>query len=183
MTTNTEWKALGKVWIRGPYLVTVDYTKSIEDMVENWEKARGFNWASHEITSRNFPISGAGVVEVEIVLIYFGREVKYEEVIKEMEQMDLRPALLPELLALGTKYDSLPYRYSIFALGSIYEDGKDRSSFHTLEVTGVTKESLPIASEVSQLFTTQNLRGTSTGCLLPSTNKSGISQALIAHLA
>lgn len=94
--------------------VTVDYTKSLKDMIA----AGKYDLTDEYITAENFPIQGNGVVNLAIVLFHPNRYIKSEDVVKELDQSGLRPATLPELCAYGAKYLETQRKFSIVALGS-----------------------------------------------------------------
>lgn len=96
------------------HFVIVDYKLSIESMVE----AGRYDYRDGNITDEHFPFTGEGWVETEILLVHFDPDIKDDMVIKEMEQMGLRQATLPELLALGATHPKLQYGHNIVALGS-----------------------------------------------------------------
>lgn len=99
-----------------PYAVTVDYSQSLENMVEAGE----YDVVSKEITAQNFPVSGTGTVEEELFLVHFGRLIKSEDAITEMAQMEmgLEPAPIEYSLAFGAKYPDVQRKFPIVCLRS-----------------------------------------------------------------
>lgn len=98
------------------YVVKVDRTLSLKEAVEAgrydmplyWAMPRGFNWTV-----------GDGADEMVFHLVDFGREIiNPSEVLAELDNMGLRPATLPELLALGSAEPELQKKGPIVALGS-----------------------------------------------------------------
>jgi len=106
------------------YTVTVDYGRTVEEMVEVGQ----YDWSNDNITSRNFPLpSEKGEENVEVEIIYFDRSISSEDAVAEMTKRGLRPATLAELLALGEQYPELQREAPIVALGSVWQDrGGDR---------------------------------------------------------
>lgn len=104
--------------IHNAYPVTVDYGQPFDQMIA--EGTYGF--VNVCITSANFPITGTGVAESEIVLVHFNRGIMSDDAAKEMEQMGLRPVTLPELLAFGAMYPDMQCEFPVIALDSIWAD-------------------------------------------------------------
>jgi len=96
--------------------VTVNYDLTVEEMIE----AGKYDWKNPDITSDNFPVTRRGTSEVEIHLVHFDRVIETEEVLRELDKMGLRPAELPELLALGAGSPDLQRQFPIIALGSVF---------------------------------------------------------------
>jgi hypothetical protein len=103
------------------YAITVDYTKSLADMIA----AGKYNWMNRDITAANFPVTGKGLsteqvgtVKLKIVLFHPNRDIESEDVVKELDQKGLCPATLPELLAYGARYRKTQHKFPILALGS-----------------------------------------------------------------
>lgn len=99
---------------RNAYPVTTDYGQSLADMIA----AGKYDWTNESITAENFPVQGEGTVKLEIVLFHPNRDIESEDVVKELDQMGLRPATLPELCAYGAKYPETQREFPIVALGS-----------------------------------------------------------------
>ncbi len=97
------------------YTLTINYSRSVEDGV----KAGEYDWSNKEITSSHFPNEEIGIKKVSIELVHFGRDIEANEVLSELDKMNLRPAILKELLTLGEKHPDLQRKFSIIALGSI----------------------------------------------------------------
>lgn len=103
---------------RTRFPVTVDYTKSLAHMVAEGK----YNRANDNIVANNFPIEGTGIVETEIFLVNFDRDIEFDEAIKEIKQMGLQPAKIEHLLALGAEHPYLQKEYPIICLGSSWVD-------------------------------------------------------------
>ena len=103
---------------RTRFPVTVDYTKPLDAMIT----AGNYDYRNDNITTENFPVTGNGTVECEVILVHFDRSIKSEAAITEMEQLDLRPATLTELLAFGETYPEIQREFPIICLGSSWVD-------------------------------------------------------------
>lgn len=95
--------------------VTVDYILSLEEMI----KVGRYQSVNPSITSEHFPIKGKGTKEVETKLVHFDRFLGSDEVIQELDKDGLRPAIIEELLAFGSRYPMMQWQFPIVALGSI----------------------------------------------------------------
>jgi hypothetical protein len=111
------------------YHMTVDYSQSIEKAA----KAGKYRWVNSDITSENFPTKRSGIVEVDIELVHFGRDMSTEEVLAELGKRGLRPAETHELLKLGEKFPDLQREFPIIALGSVCRDSYDDLSCPSLD--------------------------------------------------
>jgi len=96
------------------YPVTVDYTKSFDQMVA--ENNYDF---FHDITPQMFPIKGSGVHKVELQLIHFGHAAYIDDVMQYMMSHNLRFGTLPELMSFGKQNRQLLDDFPTIALGSI----------------------------------------------------------------
>ncbi len=106
-----------------PFTVTVDYTQTVEEMVQ----AGKYDWKNSDISSKNFPVKRREPGKVEVHLIHFNRAISSDDAIKELDRMGFRLAELPELLALGAQHPDEQKKYPIIALGSVWQDpGGDR---------------------------------------------------------
>jgi len=96
--------------------VVVNYDQTVKDMV----KAGKYDWSGSlsQVTSDNFPINHRAAGTVEIMLVHFHRHMGWNEAIGELDKMGLRPAELPELLAIGATYPEKQREFPIIALGS-----------------------------------------------------------------
>jgi len=106
---------------RTRFPVTVDYTKPLDAMIT----AGNYDYRNDNITTENFPVTGNGTVECEVILVHFDRDIKSEAAITELEQMGLQPAKIEHLLALGAKHPDLQREFPIICLGSswVHSDG------------------------------------------------------------
>lgn len=103
---------------RATYPITMNYAQSLADMIA----AGKYNNVNENITAKNFPITGVGTVNLEIVLFQPNfqpnRDIESDDVVKEMDQMGLRPATLPELCAYGATYPEPQREFLIVGLDS-----------------------------------------------------------------
>jgi hypothetical protein len=97
------------------FTVIVDYTKSLEAMIEDGH----YDSKDSDITVDNFPVVGSSQVAVDLKLIRRGKNKSTTDVLADLDRRGLRPATLPELLAFGAKYPDEQRKYPIIALGSI----------------------------------------------------------------
>ncbi len=97
------------------YPVVVDYSKSLDEMIQSGNYVE----VDRDITTENFPVEDYYKARINLQLIYFGRDTTPEEVIQEMDRRSLRPATLPEMLAFGAKYPEMGVEFPVMAFGSI----------------------------------------------------------------
>ncbi|MFA4942506.1 MAG: hypothetical protein WC564_02605 [Patescibacteria group bacterium] len=110
-----------KVRVKAPIKLTVDYAKTVNQAVADGK----YNAANNDISSENFPVPGELIgkkVKISGKIFHFNRGISSEDVIKEMDEAEFRPATLMELLAFGAAYPELQKQYSIIALGSFWID-------------------------------------------------------------
>jgi len=99
------------------YPVTVDYSKTIEEMVA----AGNYGYANPDITTEHFPPKGSGIVEVQIHLKHFNRVMSSDAVLKGLDKMGLRPATPMEILAFGAKYPDIQRQFPIVEMGQNWQ--------------------------------------------------------------
>ncbi len=102
------------------FRVTVNDGLSVEEMV----RAGKYDWSSPEINSKNFPSEKKGISDVAIQLVRFDGFMESEEVLRDLDGQGLRPATLPELLALGAQHPYLQKKFPIVALGLTLHGGR-----------------------------------------------------------
>lgn len=102
------------------FRVTVNYDLSVEEMV----MAGKYDRSSFEIKSKNFPSEKKGTSDVVIQLVHFDGFIESEEVLRELDKQGLRPATLPEILALGAQHPYLQRKFPIVALGLTWHGGR-----------------------------------------------------------
>jgi hypothetical protein len=99
--------------------VTVDYGRPLPEAI----LAGGYDWVDPDITVRHFPVLGSGARALELEIVHFGRPVPAAELLAELEDRGLRPALLEELLAFGALHPESEREHPILALGSTWRRG------------------------------------------------------------
>ena len=99
------------------FRISVDYGRKVEDGVD----ASRLDWASTSVTSKNFPTSQVGVVEVEVELAPFFRRILTREVLNEIGLISYSPIDIHQLLALGEQHPDVQLKFPIVALGSSWE--------------------------------------------------------------
>ena len=98
------------------FRVRVNYDLSVKEAVS----AGKYDWENDDINDKNFPSKRSGLAQIDIRLVHFNKDMSSEDVLKELDKMGLRPAELPELLALGAEYPDEQRKYPIVALGSVW---------------------------------------------------------------
>lgn len=89
--------------------------KSLQDAIA----AGKYDYANDYITAEHFKLEGEIVVDTELVLYHPDRDIESDDVVKELDQMGLRPATLQELCAFGEKYPDIQREFPVVALGSV----------------------------------------------------------------
>lgn len=100
------------------YIVSVDYGKTVEEMVS----AGRYDWKNDNITTKNFPINGTGVVTVALELVHLNKAASSKAVLAHLEANGMRPATVEELLAFGATYPEIQREFPIICLGSSWVD-------------------------------------------------------------
>lgn len=97
--------------------VVVDFNQTVEEMV----KAGKYDWVELEITSDYRPVNCHGISRVDVVLVPIHlQSMASEDLLRELDKQDLRPAEFPELLAFGATYPEKQREFApIVALGSV----------------------------------------------------------------
>jgi len=113
-----RFAAIRKGTTQKTFPITVDYNRTLEQMIAAC--ACGYN--NKNITAANFPISGTGVVEQEIILVDFDHDVESDEVVRELAAMEptLEPARIEHALAFGEKYPDVQCDRPVVFLGSVW---------------------------------------------------------------
>ena len=107
--------------IQNVFHVIVDYRKSLWDMI----KAGNYDRYNGDINASHFPIKKSkGRVKLNIELVYYGKFMVSDEVVRDLDNRGLRPATLPELLAFGakSKYPDIQCDFPIVVLGSVWRN-------------------------------------------------------------
>ncbi len=99
------------------FRVAVDYGINYDSLIQ----LGNYDFVGDSITQEHFPCSDTGVTAVEVILVDFKNKIwQTQEVLSALRARGLRPASLPELLALGAQHPELQLKYNIVALGSIW---------------------------------------------------------------
>lgn len=105
------------------FIVTVDYSKSLAEMVASGH----YDWKNSDIVAEHFPTTQKGVNEVKLELVHLDKNASTDEVLRYLDEHGYRPATLLELLAFGAKYPDEQKKYPVVALGSVWRSsGGDR---------------------------------------------------------
>lgn len=105
------------------YPITVDHTKSLADMIATGN----YGYVNPNITVANFPITGTGVMEEEIILVHLDRDIGSDDAVRELNEMGLEPARIEHATAFGAKYPDVQREYPVVFLGSVWtSSGGDR---------------------------------------------------------
>ena len=102
-------------------MVTIDYNRSLADMV----KVGKYGSINKNITAKNFPVTGTGRVNVEVVLVPFHQKIKSNDALTKLDKLRFRSAIISELLAFGEMHPKLQPKFPIVALGSIANIGNN----------------------------------------------------------
>ncbi|MEI6835422.1 MAG: hypothetical protein WCK59_01190 [Candidatus Falkowbacteria bacterium] len=99
----------------------VDYSKSVEQAISEGN----YDIKESDINANNFPVDPELIgktVKVKSRLFNFDEPLISQRVIREMDQVDYRPANLMEILAFGAARPELQRVITIIAFGSRWED-------------------------------------------------------------
>ena len=100
------------------FQVTVDYTKSLAEMV----MAGKYDWVNPNIIADNFPVQGKGRQDKECVLFPFGHGISSDEAIRLMAEEGCDPCMIEDLVKFGEEEPSLQREFPIVGLGSSWRD-------------------------------------------------------------
>ncbi|HOX21370.1 MAG TPA: hypothetical protein PKZ02_00100 [Candidatus Paceibacterota bacterium] len=100
------------------FRVVVNYSKSLDQMIESGN----YDWVDSDISKKHFPIKDQGTAELNMELVHYNKFMSSDDVIKDLDSRNLRPAILPELLAFGASYPDKQREFLIVALVSIWQD-------------------------------------------------------------
>jgi hypothetical protein len=96
------------------FRIEVDYSSSIAEMI----RAGRYDRVHRAVTPRNFRLTSSGHRLVELVLVQFSHHVAPLEAVVMMRERGYRPAVIEELLALGSRHPDLQRTIPIAALGT-----------------------------------------------------------------
>lgn len=117
MTTK---KQKSKVTISESLKVTVDYTKTVEEIIAAGSYSNVYNGiGSCSIFDKKYDPPKESE-EIEIILLYLGQWVKIGRVLARLNRQGFRPITLFELLTLGIQCPEMILRSTIFAFGSCW---------------------------------------------------------------
>ena len=112
------------------YTVSVDYGKTVEEMVASGR----YDWSNGNITSKNFPVNGTGVVTVALELVHLNKAASSGAVLAHLKDN----GTLAELLAFGATYPEIQREFPIVCLdkGSSWVDPRGRRRVPFLDRDG-----------------------------------------------
>lgn len=96
--------------------VDMNYSKSLNEMIE----PGNYGWINSDIAEEHFPVKHRENGKLEIHLVRFNKELSSWEARRLLDMLHLRPAELPELLALGAQHPELLKDHFIVGLGSTF---------------------------------------------------------------
>jgi len=106
--------------------VVVDYSRfTLADMIA----ACRYKSVDRRITTERFPVKGEGRVELNMAILHFGKAMTTKNVIAGLEHSSFRPAKIEELLTLCKERPGLQAKFSIVALGSVWNDSSGMPQF------------------------------------------------------
>lgn len=109
------------------YRVIVDYGQNLKQMIKNSKFVITDPSDIKLINQNNFPISGNGKqsVVIELVPVDQSKQTRAKlanAALEKLKSKSMRPATLPEFLALGAANPRKRWDFHIFALGSDWQD-------------------------------------------------------------
>jgi hypothetical protein len=131
------------------YKVVVDYSMSLADMIATGNYA----WKNDDVTSEHFPVSGTGVVTIELEIVHldgyfrtaevmghlnanglrpadvkeFSTYISSEQVWRCLASRGLRPARIEELLAFGATFPKVQLEHAVICFASVWRDSYGES--------------------------------------------------------
>lgn len=100
------------------FCVTVDYSKSLEEMINEAQ----FDYLNSGISGEHFKVKGEGSVNKAIVLFQFTVPKTTEEIVEFIQAQGYEPSGIEDLIALATEYpDEQKTGYPIIELGTIWK--------------------------------------------------------------
>lgn len=96
--------------------VAVNFGKTLDEML----KAGGYQFVAPDITAANFPISGTGIVENDLILVHLDKNADSKEVLAELTKLDLEPAGIEYAVAFGAQHPDVQREFPIVFLGSVW---------------------------------------------------------------
>lgn len=102
--------------------LAADYGQTLAQMIAG---AR-FDLVNGNITEKNFPHQGTGVVELEPELVHLGRTISSEEALAKLNARGRRAGTMAELVRYGAENPDEQREYPIVALGQVGRFWSDR---------------------------------------------------------
>jgi hypothetical protein len=133
LEVGRSWKAVGfrmsdkgEIVVSEAIRVMVDYRLNPVAMVETGKYDMVSSEVFDVVRTLYMMMNRDKSEVVRVVLVHIGHEISTDKVLNMMDREGLRPAILPELLALGATCPWLQLDFRIVALGtqSWREDGK-----------------------------------------------------------
>lgn len=136
------------------YPVTVPYRGA--STIEGLIRVGNYNSKNINIDDQSFPQNRTGDEEIEIILVQLGPIFSTKSALVELHSRNLRPVNLAELLSFGAAYPEMQLKFSILALGQIWQDPNRGRNIAALEGWGggrdlVLRDSTSYFGEQSRL--------------------------------
>ena len=99
------------------YHLTVDYSLPLAEAIARC----GFNgYVNQDITLDHFSRGRIGTAQITLALVHLDLAATTAQILAYMEENNLRPATIEELLALAEKHPNLQMGFPIISLGSVW---------------------------------------------------------------
>ena len=119
LNTIAELLVKAELKTRSCFPITVDYAKSLGDMILSGNYVE----VNPNISAVNFPLGFSQIiVDTEIILVSFDHNISSDDVVEELAKLGLEPAKLEHAAAFGAKYPLAQCEHPIAFLGSIWTD-------------------------------------------------------------
>ena len=131
--SKSKWKELGKP-AYDTYIVPVDSTLNLAQRIKAVRSCQNVN---PDIVEENFPMCRIGTSgKTRIILIPLSAVARFSDVPQHMDELDLWPVWIEELLALGEGYPIIHRQSILMSLGSVWERPNGNRFFPYLEFYG-----------------------------------------------
>lgn len=104
--------------IIGTYPITVDYNKSLDEMIAWYHEGWWGRYVDTSVKKENFLVNGVGIVNIDVILVRFNHGISDNNARKELAAMGLEPARIEHAAAFGQKYPEAYRNNPIYFLGS-----------------------------------------------------------------